>query len=116
LGLAFIVQVLFLDYYPWRLISWAAFLLGAILPDIDCCSSKIHRWLLFPRLYGTRFKHWGHCHSIVGAAVFALPCFLLMYVGIYWAPLFAACGYILHLIVDEGYKARGNKRKALKWW
>jgi uncharacterized metal-binding protein len=124
LTLAFIAQITLLDdyqlYVEWytMLMLWAVFLLGSIFPDIDCCSSKVHRWLLFPRLYGTRFKHWGHCHSIVGSLLFGamfLP-FAFIDIRFILLPIFYIVGYILHLVVDEGYKAKGNKRHAFKWW
>jgi len=116
LGLAFFVQVSFLDNFAGLWISWLVFLLGAVVPDIDSCSSKIHRWLLFPKLYGTRFKHWGHCHSLWAALVYAVMVSPFILLGMPEVPLFAACGYVLHLVVDEGYKSKNNKRHAFKVW
>ena len=118
LAFMWVMAMMTLDLWAFTklAISWGAFFLGADLPDIDVCSSKIHRGLLFPKLYGTRFKHWGHCHSIVMGICYGLLWLpLSFYLGM-WTPLYAFLGVVLHLIVDEGYKSKNNKRKAFKWW
>lgn len=102
-----------------------AFLLGSVFPDIDHRSSKIHRYLLFPRLAaaaGARFKHWGHNHSIVAGILYSIPVALIDLATIHYLASFAGAsiyfflGFFLHLVVDEMYKSPGNKRVALKAW
>lgn len=106
---------------PWA-VHMGMFLLGNIWPDIDHTQSRVHRYLGFPRLYGRRFTHWGRCHSILGAVLFAIPVLALELAAWWftgWCPiswLAFVAGQIVHMLVDEGYKSKQNKRKALKWW
>ena len=109
-------------YTSWHVVLMHAVsaVYGSILPDIDHAGSRIHRVLLFPRLY-KKWKHWGHAHSIIAAFIGGLPFAAAAFFigsGIQWWWVYAsfvAC-YVIHLVLDEIYKAPGNKRKALKVW
>jgi membrane-bound metal-dependent hydrolase YbcI (DUF457 family) len=97
------------------------FLLGSVFPDIDHVGSKIHKGLLLPRVYGRRFKHWGHTHSIAAAIAYGFALnvwspFLLGWTATAALWLGFSGGFVLHLLVDEACKSPGNKRKAFKLW
>lgn len=122
-----VITTLTFHFSPVWILHVGLYLLGNLFPDIDHVGSRIHRGLLIPRLYGRRFKHWGRCHSVAGGLLFSIPillvglgCWLMGWVVDWWSPLVAAgaffAGQITHLLTDEGFKSKGNKRRAFKWW
>ena len=102
MGFAFLLWILIQtgveqthDYF----INPIPFLIGSVFPDADIKSSPMGKilplWLFF--------NHRGFTHSLVGLVTFSAP------VGIWgnwtWALTFA-CGYLLHLAMDDSTPMR----------
>ena len=108
--------------WNWGWSAVGVFLLGNVFPDIDHTKSRTHRYLLFPRIYGRRFTHWGRCHTVIGAVLFSTPLLVIEVIAWHytgWRPLawiLFLTGQILHMVVDEIYKSKNNRRRALKIW
>jgi membrane-bound metal-dependent hydrolase YbcI (DUF457 family) len=71
----------------------AAFMLGALLPDIDSTKSLLGSRL---KIFGWLFEHRGLFHSITMLLVLALP----LYLVVPQAGLAFAAGYLIHLALD----------------
>jgi len=79
------------------------------LPDIDHPYSLYGKYCVFARL----MSHRGHCHSIIGSALLALP-FLMFDINIF-ALVFIAC--IGHLVADRVSSSFPNRWKfRIKVW
>jgi hypothetical protein len=109
------------DYHPF-ILCWVAYVLGNFFPDVDSETSKIHRFLLWPKLFGHRWKHWGHAHSILGDFLFSIPLlvidvFMHVFLGFsWWMFIFFNIGCFFHCMLDDRMKSKGNKRTATKLW
>jgi uncharacterized metal-binding protein len=107
---------------PYAIFCIMALLLGGIFPDVDVESSKIHRWLMWPKLYGHKWKHWGHAHSVLGDFLFSLPLLMLDILvciataQMWWMFAYFNIGCFLHCLLDDAVKGKGNKRHATKLW
>jgi membrane-bound metal-dependent hydrolase YbcI (DUF457 family) len=95
------VQDVFLNPIP--------FLIGSVFPDCDHKRAPMGRilpmWLLF--------NHRGFTHTLPALLLFSLP--VGMFYSWKWCMLFA-CGYLLHLAMDDGTPMRvkwlyGHKKR-----
>ena len=90
-------------------IGFIAVVFGSLLPDIDHPNSTLGRY----NPLTAWMKHRGHCHSIVGIALLALP-FTYFGTGIY---TLAVIGSATHLLGDKFISwLPSKKRFRLKLW
>lgn len=96
-------------------ILFMAVLIGALLVDIDHPQSTVGRYNPFVGF----MKHRGHCHSILGTLLLALPFLLIQTEAIKGTDMYAmvTIGELSHLVGDKIYSwLPGKSEFKIKIW
>ena len=102
------------------MLSFIAFLMGCLAPDLD--HPKVHEKIFFLKWLGRVTHHRGHFHSIVASLVYGgfIYFFMWLWNVFFWIPpvVFGIIGFISHLIEDDlnRYKLEKKPKRGFKIW
>lgn len=93
---------------------FAAVLIGSLWPDIDHPKSTVGRYNPFAPF----MKHRGHCHSIIGILLLALPFFMITTKEVTGIEVYemVVVGGMSHLVGDKISSALKGKKFRIKVW